>query len=356
MLHLDRSRDRDWTCPARGSSNNGNIIDRVVTSALGLNDAEICIADRSTDYVPMTDHRGIIAHSHIDPLDGVQVFQVKFCYHDLSQHLGKPRLQYPSSSAKGKYKEFQSKVDTAIKAEFLHLTPMNNDKSFITCYEALTHIFKQCGETTFGQVKCGGKSMHGKIMSSKIQCIRAKIKNLEGALRMTNCNYLNMVSHASQQCFNQYTVMFRSNTENCADLRSFLLLHRKRMYKSLYNKRMQEFYARAHAADKKQVTGILLGGSSKSLIASGEYHGLPTAVNSIGVDDELITEPNTIKRVMREYWSKLYKQQDTPDVPKPWLDTPSVIKVRSRVRQELFEWPIPASVADFRAMLRKGNH
>ena len=81
--------------------------------------------------------------------------------------------------------------------------------------------------------------------------------------------------------------------------------------------------------------------------------GLPGV---IGADDELITEPNTIKGVTREYWSKLYKQQDTPDVPKPRLDTPSVTEVRSRVRQEPFEWPIPASVADFRAKLRKGNH
>ena len=75
--------------------------------------------------------------------------------------------------------------------------------------------------------------------------------------------------------------MFQSDAEDCTDLRSFLLLHRKRMYKSLYNEWMQELYAHAHAADKKRVTGTLLGGSSKRLIASEKYYGLPTAVNSI---------------------------------------------------------------------------
>jgi hypothetical protein len=119
---------------------------------------------------------------------------------------------------------------------------------------------------------------------------------------------------------------------------------------------MQELYARAHTTDKKRITGTLLGGSAKKLMATGEYNGLPTVVNSLGLDDKLVTEPNAIKSVTKEYWSKLYKQQDTPDVPKLWLDSPTVTEVRERVEQEPFEWPVPASVADFRAMLRKGNH
>jgi hypothetical protein len=105
---------------------------------------------------------------------------------------------------------------------------------------------------------------------------------------------------------------------------------------------MQEFYTCAHAADKKQVTRTLLGGSSKKLVASGEYFGLPIAVNSLNMDDRLVTKPNAVKSVTQEYWSRLYKQQNTPNVPKPWLDTPSVVEVRERVTQEPFEWPILA--------------
>ena len=90
---------------------------------------------------------------------------------------------------------------------------------------------------------------------------------------------------------------------------------------------MQELYTCARDADKKRVTGTLLGGSTKRLLTSGEYNGLPTAINSLGMDNELVTEPNAIKRVTKEYWSKLYKQQDTPDTPKPWIDTPSVTEV-----------------------------
>jgi len=99
------------------------------------------------------------------------------------------------------------------------------------------------------------------------------------------------------------------------------------MYKLLYNEQMQELYNRAHATDKKWVTGTLLGSLTKRLIISGEYIGLPTVVNSLDGDDKLVMEPNAIKSVTREYWSKLYKQQDTPDVPKLWLNTPSVTEV-----------------------------
>lgn len=272
MLQLDRSHDRDWTCRARGSSNGGNIIDRVVTSIKGLHDAEIGVAHRSTDYVPMTDHRGIFAYIQIEPPDGMRPSHVKFTHHDLSQYLGKPRLQYPSSSNKEKYSEFRIKVDEAIKAESIHSTPVIDDTSFIRRYEAMTCILKQCGETVFGHVKRGGKLTHGKITSPKIQHIQAQIKNLGGALKMTNPNHMGAVSHASQQCFYRHMAMFRSNTEKCADIRSFLLLHRRTMYKSLYNERMQEFYTRARDSDKKRVTGTLLGGSTKRLLKSGEYN------------------------------------------------------------------------------------
>ena len=47
-----------------------------------------------------------------------------------------------------------------------------------------------------------------------------------------------------------------------------------------------------------------------------QYNGLLTAVNSLNVDDKLVTEPNTVKSVTRDYWSNLYKQQDMLDLPK----------------------------------------
>ena len=86
----------------------------------------------------MTDHRGIVAYIQVEPMDGLRPSQVRFTHHDLSQHLGKPRLQYPSCSAKNKYEDFQTRVDSAIKAECLHTTPVNDDESFIKRYKSMT--------------------------------------------------------------------------------------------------------------------------------------------------------------------------------------------------------------------------
>ena len=219
-------------------------------------------------------------------------------------------------------------MDDTFKAERLHLTPVTDDESFIKRYKALTRILKQCGEAVFGRVKRGGKSVHGKITLPKIQRIQAQIKNIGGALRMDNLSDAGKVSYASQRCFNSYISKFRSDQEKCADFRSFLILHRRKLYKSLYNERMSELYTRAHEADKKRIVGTLLGGSSKRLMASGEYIGLPIAVNSLDTDGKLVTELDAVKSVTCEYWSKLYKQQETPDIPKPWLKTPSVTEVR----------------------------
>src|SRR5882762_3575277 len=145
--------------------------------------------------------------------------------------------------------------------------------------------------------------------------------------------------------------MFQREPGKWANLQSFLLLQRRVLYKNLYNERMSEIYMCAQASDKKRITSTLRGGSAKKLISMENYFGMPTALNSAD-SDTLVTDPETVKSVTREYWSKLYAQQNPPDVPKPWLSTPSVSEVHKRVEIEPFQWPVPSNIADFRAMLR----
>ena len=83
---------------------------------------------------------------------------------------------------------------------------------------------------------------------------------------------------------------------------------------------------------------------------------MPTVVNSLDGEEKLVTDANAVKSVTCKYWSKLYKQQEVPNVPKPWLVTALVTEVQERVLLEPFEWPVPALVADFQVILRKGNH
>ena len=56
-----RNRLTDWTCKAKDSLDGGSIIDRLVTSGNGIIEANVQVANNKTDYVPVTDHRPIIA-------------------------------------------------------------------------------------------------------------------------------------------------------------------------------------------------------------------------------------------------------------------------------------------------------
>jgi len=284
----------------------------------------------------MTDHRAVIGFMNIHPPENPNFTgsQVKFSRETLAGHR-KPRLRYPQSSEKQKFEDFRTMVDEKIKAKSLHV-PVNSD--VILSYHDIMRLVKR------------NRQIDEFVTSPRIQRIQSDIRHLGGALRMTQEHFSGEVSVTSLRIYQRYLLMFQTESGKSANLRSFLLLQRRVLYKNLYNERMSEIYVRAQATDKKRVTSTLLGGSAKKLTSMGDYLGMPTALNSAD-SDTLVTDPETVKSVTREYWSK-----HTPNAPKPWLSTPSVIAVRKRVEKEPFQRPVLSNIADFRAMLRRGNH
>ena len=112
----------------------------------------------------------------------------------------------------------------------------------------------------------------------------------------------------------------------------------------------------AREADKKKIAGALIGGSMRKLVIADEYIRLPNTVNLLDGSGEVITEPDKVKQITRDYFQGLYHHEDPPDLPKPWMQLPSVIQVKDRVASDPFIWPRLANVEDFRAMVRRGNH
>ncbi|KAF8231583.1 hypothetical protein L208DRAFT_1276393, partial [Tricholoma matsutake] len=101
---------------------------------------------------------------------------------------------------------------------------------------------------------------------------------------------------------------------------------------------------------------VLLGGSSKKLLSrSAAFVPLPMAVNSNSTPCIILTDPASVAEETRLYFTGLYKCSAPPDKPKPWLTAPSVSIVKRRVMDDPFVWPIAANLADFHAMLHKGN-
>ena len=91
------------------------------------------------------------------------------------------------------------------------------------------------------------------------------------------------------------------------------------------------------------------------MVNSGEFIGLPTAVNAPWSPGEIVTDPEGVKKATCEYLTNLYDRGQPPAMQKPWMTTPSVIEVKERVIRTPFQWPQKTSLKDFQAMLRRGN-
>ena len=99
-----------------------------------------------------------------------------------------------------------------------------------------------------------------------------------------------------------------------------------------------------------------MGNSTRKLAQNFGYIPLPLAVNDLDNPEKLVCNPEEVKSMTMEYFRRLYDHSRTPTLPKPWMDTPSILEVHSCVAKDPFEWPRKASLADLRALLRKGNN
>jgi len=156
--------------------------------------------------------------------------------------------------------------------------------------------------------------------------------------------------------FNKSLHDFQRNPEDHPDIQSYMVHIRKKLYKELYREHMLVVTTRATDADRKNITRALLDGSTRRLISTAEYIGLPTAVNSLDGSGEVVTEPDKCKKITREYFKALYHHDEPPELPKPWMECPSVSNVKNVVSQDPFIWPKLANVDDFRAMVRRRNN
>ncbi|KAF9530624.1 hypothetical protein CPB83DRAFT_763031, partial [Crepidotus variabilis] len=100
-----------------------------------------------------------------------------------------------------------------------------------------------------------------------------------------------------------------------------------------------------------------LKGSTKFLNASSfDFIPFPLIVNDLDDPHKLVCDPEGVKATTRAYFERLYDHSRIPPMPKPWLETPSITQIRARVLKDPFQWPKAADIADFRAMLRRGNN
>ena len=264
-----------------------------------------------------------------------------------------PRIKIPLKSEKHKYQTFRDLVDEQVKAECLHEHLVIDDDSFIKRYSDLTNIITSTAANVFGHAKQYRKRAEV-ITNGKIKSIVSDIRRVGGAIRFEKSDHLACVSlkardlHACALCD-----LLREGSDST--LIQYLTRKRRLLHKLLFAEKSKEIVLRAHLGERQCIAAALKGGSTRKLIQSSNFVSFPLALNDLDDAEKLVCNPKGVKSTTREYFSRLYDHSHVPDLPKPWLDTPSVKEVRSRVTEDPFIWPIKASLADFRAMLRRGN-
>ena len=81
----------------------------------------------------------------------------------------------------------------------------------------------------------------------------------------------------------------------------------------------------AKDADRRQVA-LALKGSTKKMIQTSTFVPLPFSLNDLDNPDKLICDPEGVMATTREYFKRLYDHSRVCELPKPWLDTPSVVR------------------------------
>ena len=350
----DRTRLTDWTCRSKheGHPAEGNIIDRVVTSQPTFIDAEIYVADKYDDWIPNTDHRGVVARiTHSIP--GNPQYNPEFLTTNFTRTASSsPRIKLPLKIDKHKYEIFRVTVDDLIDAKSIHERKITDDTSFIEQYKSLTEILTSAASEVFGHTKPYNPPRLD-ITNPKIKCIVANIRTIGGALRFERSKRTAQISPKAVK--HHHDTLNASLSRGETDLIQTFSKQRKDLHKSLYAERAKEIVSRAKDADKRQIF-MALKGSTKKMVQTVNYVPLPYALNDLDNPEKLICDPEGVKSTTREYFTRLYDHSRVRELPKPWLDTPSVTEVKNRIQDDGFQWPRKTTLPDFRAMLRRGNH
>ncbi|KAJ7176388.1 hypothetical protein C8R43DRAFT_1057609 [Mycena crocata] len=298
--HPERNRNYDWTSRANQDSNSGNIIDRIVAS--------------------------------------------RRCY---------ARIKYPTRMEKHRHDNFRAEMDTQIDATGICDMQVNDDESFLKVYDTFTSILIPTAEKAYGRVSRFTRRSDESIMSPRIEKLIAHLRFIGGAIRAIRDPNAYM-SHGAQLAYNRLARDFYRLPSNGQTFLQFATLAKRKLNRQLFSERVDEIKARKEKQDRVRITTALKSGSTKRLVNPSEFIEMPITINDLH-SDKLVSDPETVKEISREYWSTLYDHKPPPMIPKPWLTSKSVVAIKQRVQDDPFVWPRLTTLPDFRALLRKGT-
>jgi hypothetical protein len=143
----------------------------------------------------------------------------------------------------------------------------------------------------------------------------------------------------------------------------FLRSDRKRVNRLIYAEKKRILLDGRRRFEFAIIASTLRGGSTARLYKGADKRDLPLIVNPLidpdGIkmnEEEFVAGEEKVKDLHLRYYSNLYKNPPDPVVPRPWMETPSIIEIRERTRIEPMQWPVCMTIKDLKSLLMRGNH
>ena len=234
--------------------------------------------------------------------------------------------------------------------------PVVDDPSYELQYNALTHIMLTAADACFALPQ-QRRFRNSSIQNGTIRllvCEGRRIGRLIFSLKAGSARL--QVLCDTQPWAHQYRLAYQAHLQISGNtsFHDFLRNIRRSISKLRYQAVKTELTRCQQDFERARIGFSLRGGSAKRLYPNHFTVG-PVALSDATTPGSFLTAPSDVRRATRDYFLQLFSRQQRAPVAKPWLNTFSVVKLRSQLQQDPFSWPQPITVPGLRALLRKGN-
>ncbi|KAG0702051.1 hypothetical protein DFH29DRAFT_789671, partial [Suillus ampliporus] len=270
------------------------------------------------------------------------------------------RPLYPKCHERARFIAFSNEVDHQLLLRGLSDASVADDSSFDVLYHALTDIICDAASLHFEQPRWLTRKQGGthKILNPTIRILVReghRLGRLIAATRAHRISELAVKAPWVLNYLNAHRHILIAQWECAPQFLQYLLTLRHTLACIRYIEERQELRSQAQQSAQGHIRAVLMGSSAKSLYPQESRGGLPLALVHPGDRLKFFTSPEDIQWETRTYFTDLFTRQDHPAVQKPWMETPSVIAIKSRTSQDPFTWPVAMTVESLHATLRKGN-
>jgi len=184
------------------------------------------------------------------------------------------------------------------------------------------------------------------ITNGKIKGILTNLKHVGGAICFEKSGRIARVSLKARDLHMHALGDFAREVSNIPFVQ-YLTRKHKRLYKLLFAERLKEIILQARIGDRQRIAAALKSSLTQKFVHLSDFIPFPLAINDLDDPERLVCDPEGVKSTTRDYFTRLYDHSRVPDLPKPWLSTPSVKEIKDRLADDPFIWPVQASLSDF---------